>query len=169
MISNSECVYRVPPSVLKRRFEELEVAYRDVTQNLEKINNKHGAGDRSTKDGGDDARAVSSPDAPYTGNENDDSRRGASIMSHPNLPLSRWTTVSNDDELLNHLFTLFWTWETTITRILHREWLVNSLYARSATENGVSCLPEDIQEVQFCSELLINSILAISTVWLTFH
>ena len=165
MISHSECVYRVSARVLKRRFEELEVAYRDVTQNLEKINNKHRSGDRSTKDGGDDA----SPDAPYTGNENDDSRRGSSIISHPNLPLSRWTTVSNDDELLNHLFNLFWTWEATLTRILHREWLVNSLSARSATENGVLSLPKDIQEVQFCSELLINSILAISMVWLSFH
>ena len=148
------------------------MAYRDITQSLHKIDKMHIAGDRSANGARDDARAslssagaASSHDTPFTGNENNDSLWCFSSTPPANLPLSRWTSVSNDDKLLTHLFTLFWTWEATLTRILHREWLLHSLSAKPAGEGVVSSAsPIDAQEAQFCSELLINSILAISMV-----
>ena len=147
------------------------MAYRNVTQSLHKSDKMHIAGDRSANGARDDARAslssagaASSPDTPFTGNENNDSLWCFSSTPPANLPLSRWTSVSNDDKLLTHLFSLFWTWEPTLTRILHREWLLHSLSTKPAEEGSVSSAPSIGRKAPFCSELLINSILAISMV-----
>lgn len=72
------------------------------------------------------------------------------------LPLSRWTTVTADETLLNHLFALFWTWDHSLARILHRELLLDGLTADTQGPGR--------PDTRFCSEFLINSILAVSTV-----
>ncbi|GJN72230.1 hypothetical protein PLICBS_006302 [Purpureocillium lilacinum] len=71
------------------------------------------------------------------------------------LPLSRWTTVTADETLLNHLFALFWTWDHSLARILHRELLLDGLTADTQGPGR--------PDTRFCSEFLINSILAVST------
>lgn len=76
------------------------------------------------------------------------------------LPVSQWTTISQDDTWLSHLLRLFWTWDTTLTRLIHRDLLEDMISTRRG--NGEKA---DSQFVaQFCSELLINSILAYSSV-----
>ncbi|UNI14819.1 hypothetical protein JDV02_001411 [Purpureocillium takamizusanense] len=73
----------------------------------------------------------------------------------PVLPLSRWTAVTRDEGVLNHLFALFWTWDHSLARILHRELLLDSLTADPEAPGHI--------DTCFCSQFLINSILAIST------
>lgn len=76
------------------------------------------------------------------------------------LPVSQWTIISQDDTWLSHLLRLFWTWDTTLTRLIHRDLLGDVISTRRG--NGDKA---DSQFVaQFCSELLINSILAYSSV-----
>ncbi|KAG8411769.1 hypothetical protein J3459_016272 [Metarhizium acridum] len=80
------------------------------------------------------------------------------------LPISQWTTVSQDDTWLSHLLRLFWTWDTTLTRLIHRD-LLGDMISTRRDNNGKA----DSQFVaQFCSELLINSILAYSSSCFTF-
>lgn len=76
------------------------------------------------------------------------------------LPIARWTLVSIDDEMLTHLFTLFWTWDHTVARIIHWGLFVDDMCAEIH-------LPVDAQDPprhQFCSEFLINAMLAAATV-----
>ena len=77
------------------------------------------------------------------------------------LPLSRWTTVCDNDVLLTHLFKLFWTWDTTPSRLIHRGLLIEAICApgSSAEES-----PADQLFFHFCSEALINAILAYAVV-----
>lgn len=72
------------------------------------------------------------------------------------LPLSRWTSVSSDEGLLNRLFSLFWTWDHSLARILHRDLLLESLTAEQEAPGE--------PDTQYCSEFLINAILAVSMV-----
>lgn len=37
-----------------------------------------------------------------------------------NLQISRWTTVPPDNEVMNHLLLLFWTWDIIANRINDR-------------------------------------------------
>lgn len=76
------------------------------------------------------------------------------------LPIARWTRVSMDDKMLTHLFTLFWTWDHTVARIIHWGLFVDDMCAEIH-------LPADAQDPprhQFCSEFLINAMLAAATV-----
>ncbi|KAJ9138468.1 Nitrogen assimilation transcription factor nira [Pleurostoma richardsiae] len=70
------------------------------------------------------------------------------------LPVSRWTAVSNNDIYLTHLLNLFWTWDHSVSRVLDRTMFLDAL----KSSPGV--------EVQFCSEFLVNCILAVSTLYL---
>ncbi|KAG6002241.1 hypothetical protein E4U21_003301 [Claviceps maximensis] len=72
------------------------------------------------------------------------------------LPLSRWTAVSDDDAILTHVFKLFWTWDATPSRTVHRGMLIEAIYAR---ERGDARLTDQLLS-HFCSEALINAILA---------
>ncbi|EJP61519.1 fungal specific transcription factor, putative [Beauveria bassiana ARSEF 2860] len=66
-----------------------------------------------------------------------------------------------DEEVLVYLYTLFWTWDNTLTKIIHEAMLVDDL--RTGLD-GVATLKEAGQ-IEFCSEYLINSILALSTIY----
>ncbi|KAK5993798.1 Nitrogen assimilation transcription factor nit-4-like protein [Cladobotryum mycophilum] len=83
------------------------------------------------------------------------SARISSTLWSKQLPLSRWTSVISDDETLSHLFYLFWTWDTTLPGIIDRKMLLEDLY--DAQENHGNERP------LFCSKLLVNSILSVST------
>jgi hypothetical protein len=76
------------------------------------------------------------------------------------LPVSQWTAMSHDDTWLSHLLRLFWTWDTTLTRLIHRELLADVISTRR--NNGDEADGQFVS--QFCSELLVNSILAYSSV-----
>lgn len=75
------------------------------------------------------------------------------------LPVSRWTTVSKDDKFLSHLLLLFWTWDTTVNRVLDRTIFEEDLKSLD---------PISIQEgLPFCSPFLVNAILALACLYST--
>lgn len=76
------------------------------------------------------------------------------------LPLSKWTDVSDDDALLTHLFRLLWTWDTTLSRLIHRGLLIEAI---CTSRNGEGDSTDQLL-LQFCSEALINAILAYTVV-----
>ncbi|KAG5929466.1 hypothetical protein E4U53_002440 [Claviceps sorghi] len=75
------------------------------------------------------------------------------------LPLSRWTTVTDNDAILTHLFKLFWTWDTTPSRLIHRGLLVEAICAHGSNEESEA----DQLFSHFCSKALVNAILAYAT------
>ncbi|KAH7237907.1 hypothetical protein B0J15DRAFT_503142, partial [Fusarium solani] len=74
------------------------------------------------------------------------------------LPISRWTTVSNDEKLLNHLFLLFWTWDIICNRAIDRTIFEEDLRFLNPSSN-----PPDL--LHFCSPFLVNALLAVSCLY----
>ncbi|SPJ78507.1 related to pathway-specific regulatory protein nit-4 [Fusarium torulosum] len=72
------------------------------------------------------------------------------------LPLSRWTTISDDDRLLSHLLLLFWTWDTICSRVIDRTMFEEDLKAINHPN-----------ELRFCSPFLVNALLAVSCLYTT--
>ncbi|KAI8276600.1 hypothetical protein K4K60_007600 [Colletotrichum sp. SAR11_57] len=68
------------------------------------------------------------------------------------LPVSRWTTVLKDDRILTQLLELFWAWDGTLSRLVARD-----LFSAELSNANVQ------QKHQFCSPLLVNAILAVSS------
>ncbi|KAJ0377642.1 hypothetical protein COL26b_004113 [Colletotrichum chrysophilum] len=68
------------------------------------------------------------------------------------LPVSRWTTVLKDDRILTQLLELFWAWDGTLSRLVARDLFSAELSNANAQ-----------QKHQFCSPLLVNAILAVSS------
>ncbi|KAL5610590.1 hypothetical protein FOBRF1_006707 [Fusarium oxysporum] len=85
------------------------------------------------------------------------------------LPISRWTTVANDDKLLSHLSMLFWTWDTICNRVIDRIIFEEDL--KSLDLSSPSSSPPDM--LFFCSPFLVNALLAVSCLYTkneaTFH
>lgn len=75
------------------------------------------------------------------------------------LPVSKWTSVSEDDNLLTHLLNLFWTWDNTINNAICRDIFIDDL--KQGAEIG-----EDIDTIrtECCSPFLVNAILAAACV-----
>lgn len=73
------------------------------------------------------------------------------------LPISRWTSVRKDDRLLNHLMTLFWTWDNTVEPCLYRPLFEEDLADSAPQDSGPST-------DAFCSSFLVNALLALSCV-----
>ncbi|KAF6812580.1 nitrogen assimilation transcription factor nira, partial [Colletotrichum plurivorum] len=74
------------------------------------------------------------------------------------LPVSRWKTVSQDDGLLTLLIDLFWTWDSTLSRLVDRD-----LFLAELTAAGTEALiPGQQKTHRFCSPLLVNALLAVS-------
>lgn len=86
-------------------------------------------------------------------------RRG-SAFSMVALPVARWTRISTDDEMLTHLLTLFWTWDNMLTRVVHRGLFLEAMWAERHTTPD----SEGVIRHGFCSELMVNAMLAASTV-----
>ncbi|CAI0655006.1 unnamed protein product [Colletotrichum noveboracense] len=68
------------------------------------------------------------------------------------LPVSRWTTVLKDDKILTQLLELFWAWDGTLSCLVARDLFSAELSNADAQ-----------QKHQFCSPLLVNAILAVSS------
>lgn len=64
----------------------------------------------------------------------------------------RWTTVTNDEELISHLISLYFVWEHQTLPFLDRELFIEDF------ESG---------QGSFCSPFLVNAILALGSVSLT--
>ncbi|KAM0411251.1 hypothetical protein ACHAPD_009453 [Fusarium lateritium] len=77
------------------------------------------------------------------------------------LPLSRWTSVHQDDKLLNHLLLLFWTWDTVCNRIIDRTIFEEDL---KNLDPATTIAP---WELRFCSSFLVNALLAVSCLYST--
>lgn len=78
-------------------------------------------------------------------------------VSTRDLPLSRWTTVSQDDRQMNHLLTMFFTWDNIVERAFYRPIF---------EEDTITMDPHlpDNHPKNFCSRFLINALLAVSCV-----
>ncbi|KAF4980369.1 hypothetical protein FZEAL_3599 [Fusarium zealandicum] len=77
------------------------------------------------------------------------------------LPVSRWTTVCDDDRLLSHLLLLFWSWDTICNRVIDRTMFEEDL---------VSLDPSGMYQPHrlcFCSPFLVNALLAVSCLYTT--
>lgn len=164
IIAESECKYRSPEASLKQRLEVLEAAYGDVTHAVIGTHERGHQGatglKKHTTPRLSSADAITSVDTYYPSHRESFPGQNSSSKPQVKLRLSQWTKVSNDDDLLSYLFSLFWTWERSLTRILHREMLLDSL---SPEWDATSDAPTTTQTA-FCSELLVNSILAVSMV-----
>jgi hypothetical protein len=73
------------------------------------------------------------------------------------LDLARWTTASSDNHLLNHLVTLFWTWDNALERMMYRPLFEEDLAQADPDDDS-------IQSHTFCSRFLVNALLALSCV-----
>lgn len=73
------------------------------------------------------------------------------------LDIARWTTVSSDNRLMNHLLNLFFTWDNCMERMMYRP-----MFEEDLTSGP---LPNDnTPRLQFCSAFLVNALLAMSCV-----
>ncbi|PFH60997.1 hypothetical protein XA68_18415 [Ophiocordyceps unilateralis] len=75
------------------------------------------------------------------------------------LPVSLWTSVSDDNMMLTGLLTLFWTWAPTASRLVHREMFLAGLCAAAGSTAVTAHFG--------CSKLLVNAILALSSACFT--
>jgi hypothetical protein len=73
------------------------------------------------------------------------------------LDFARWTSVSSDNHLLNHLIALFWTWDNILERMMYRPMFEEDL-ARAGPEDNSA------KSHIFCSRFLVNALLALSCV-----
>ncbi|KAK1455744.1 hypothetical protein CMEL01_04504 [Colletotrichum melonis] len=74
------------------------------------------------------------------------------------MPISRWTKISRADTTLTHLVNAFWTWNNTLSHLIDRDLFVSSLESIDSSANSD-------RNGQFCSSLLVNAILAVSTLY----
>ncbi|KAH7131630.1 putative C6 transcription factor [Dactylonectria estremocensis] len=79
-------------------------------------------------------------------------------ISARTLPLSRWTTVSADDKLMNHLLNMFLTWDNIVERAIYRPMF---------QEDAVTMDPQSAhhQPGSFCTQVLVNALLAASCLY----
>ncbi|KAK2031267.1 hypothetical protein LX32DRAFT_714640 [Colletotrichum zoysiae] len=78
----------------------------------------------------------------------------------PTLPVSRWTTVLQDDKFSTYLIDLLWTWDDTLSHLIDRELFIGDLSAaRPDSSTG--------QSRGFCSAFLVNAILAVASLHAT--
>jgi hypothetical protein len=74
------------------------------------------------------------------------------------LPLSRWTSACEDDRLMNHLLTLFWTWDNMVEPTLFRPLFEEDLSNHDPQTTNLD------SHASFCSHFLVNALLALSCV-----
>ncbi|KAK7420302.1 hypothetical protein QQZ08_010502 [Neonectria magnoliae] len=87
-------------------------------------------------------------------------RRSSELLLEE-LPLAQWTRVPLDEGTLNHLLALFWTWDISLARIIDRDLFLEHLRTRgNPMPNIRATIPGG-----FCSEALVNAMLAIATMY----
>lgn len=67
------------------------------------------------------------------------------------VPAKPWVTVTDDDELVSHLISLWFTWNNPFYNFVHRESFIRDMQA-----GQLDC--------KYCSPLLVNAILAEASV-----
>jgi hypothetical protein len=67
------------------------------------------------------------------------------------VPAKPWVTVTDDDELVSHLISLWFTWNNPFYNFVHRETFIRDMQA-----GQLDC--------KYCSPLLVNAILAEASV-----
>lgn len=67
------------------------------------------------------------------------------------VPAKPWVTVTDDDELVSHLVSLWFTWNNPFYNFVHRESFIKDMQA-----GRLDC--------KYCSPLLVNAILAEASV-----
>jgi hypothetical protein len=65
------------------------------------------------------------------------------------LAISRWTAVSIDEKLLNHLILFLWTWDTLVNRVTDRALFEDALKHMD---------PSDQEGPRFCSPFLARDL-----------
>lgn len=73
------------------------------------------------------------------------------------LPLSKWTTVSDDDKLLSHLYDMALTWDNPSEHLFCRPMLEQDIVDLDPSSDYNA-------STRFCSQFLINALLAIGCV-----
>ncbi|PHH80039.1 hypothetical protein CDD80_3028 [Ophiocordyceps camponoti-rufipedis] len=76
-------------------------------------------------------------------------------ISTDDLPLSRWTSVPIDNDTLNHILRLFWTWDMIGNRVIDRAMFERDVknLDPAKSQRGQLC---------FCSSFMVNALLALS-------
>lgn len=62
-----------------------------------------------------------------------------------------WTIVTNDDNLVSHLLSVYFTWNQPVAPIIHRDAFFDGLSSRNV-------------DSPYCSPLLVNILLSIASV-----
>jgi hypothetical protein len=73
------------------------------------------------------------------------------------VPAHPWTSITNDNAFVSHLISLYFTWQQPISNWVDRDLFLRDMRSRSLT-------------TLFCSQLLVNSMLAVACVsfWFRF-
>jgi hypothetical protein len=81
------------------------------------------------------------------------------IVSLPvtQLNISPWTTACNNSRLMNHLLSLFWTWDNSVERLMYRPLFEHDLASMDPYAS-------DPRKRRFCTPFLVNALLALSCV-----
>lgn len=75
----------------------------------------------------------------------------------PQLDVARWTTACLDNRLMNHLLSLFWTWDNNVEHMIYQPMLEEEMGSKDPDAS-------DPNAHRFCSRFLINGLLALSCV-----
>ena len=67
------------------------------------------------------------------------------------VPVKPWTTVTDDDHLVSHLISLYFTWDHPLSQIIDQR-----VFLRHMREGN--------KNTEFCTPFLVNSILAVASV-----
>ncbi|TLS21914.1 uncharacterized protein PpBr36_09265 [Pyricularia pennisetigena] len=80
------------------------------------------------------------------------------------MEVARWTRIADNNGLLTHLLSLFWTWDNTVSPIIDRCMFLEDL--KSAALSHSRALPPGAKQV-FCTPFLVNSLLAVACLYST--
>jgi hypothetical protein len=72
--------------------------------------------------------------------------------------IAKWTSVTKDNRLLNHVLSLFWTWDNSVERLLCKPMFDEDLMSLDPT------LWSDPSRLSFCTPFLVNALLALGCV-----
>lgn len=73
------------------------------------------------------------------------------------VDITPWTNASDDNRMMNHLLSLFWTWDNHVERVIYRPLFQEDL-ARGRERNWIT------SSHAFCSPFLVNALLALGCV-----
>lgn len=132
----------------------------DIGHLISHVEDENGALSRTSPSPSDSSRYSSSASAngvavpPGSDSPSLHNRWSNYVLSHlqgVQLADNRWTTVTDDSELIAHLLSLYFVWEHPIFTLIDRDLFLEDLVAERRRST-------------FCSDLLVNAILALACV-----